>query len=77
MFEFFIQNNLITLNQSGFKTSDPCINQLISITHEIYKSFDDSYEVRGEFLDILKAFDKVWHQGLHYKLRQTIYPVNF
>ena len=71
MFEFFIQNNLITPNQSGCKTGDSCINQPIFITHEIYKSFDDSYEVRGVFLDISKAFDKVWHQGLHYKLRQN------
>ena len=37
MFEFFIQNDLITPNQSGFKTGDSCINQLISITHKIYK----------------------------------------
>ena len=71
MFEFFIQNNLITPNQSGFKTGDSCINQRISVTHEIYKSFDDGYEVRSVFLDILKAFDKVWHQGLHCKLRQN------
>ena len=71
MFEFFIQNNLITPNQSGFKIGDSRINQLISITHEIYKSSDDGYEVRGVFLDISKAFDKVWHQGLHYKLRQN------
>ena len=27
--------------------------------------------MRGVFLDISKAFDKVWHQGLHYKLRQN------
>ena len=71
MFEFFIQNNLITPNQSGFKTGDSCINQLISITHEIYKSFDDGYEVGGVFLDISKSFDKVWYQGFHNKLRQN------
>ena len=71
MFEFFIQNNLIIPNQSGFKIGDSWINQLISITQEIYKWFDDGCEVRGLFLDISKAFDKVWHQGLHYKLRQN------
>ena len=45
--------------------------KLISITHKLYKSVDDGYEVQAAFLDILKAFDKVWHQGLHYKLRQN------
>ena len=52
MFEFLIQNNLITPNQSSFKTGNPCIYQLISITHELYKSFDDSYEVRGVYICI-------------------------
>ena len=27
----------------------------------IYQSFDDGLEVGGVFLDISKAFDKVWH----------------
>ena len=59
MFEFFIANNLISKNQSGFRPGDSCINQLLSITHEIYQSFDDNLEVRAIFLDISKAFDKV------------------
>ena len=71
IFELFIKNNLISPNQSSFKTGDSCINQLISITHEIYKSFDDGYKVWGVFLDISKAFDKLWYQGIHYKLRQN------
>ena len=40
MFEFFIANNLISKNQSGFRPGDSCINQLLSITHEIYQSFE-------------------------------------
>ena len=58
LFEIFIANELISSNQSGFKPGDSWINQLLSIIHEIYKSFDDGYEARGVFLDILKAFDK-------------------
>ena len=59
LFEFFIANELIFSNQSGFKPGDSRINQLLPITHEIYKSFDDGYKVRGVFLDISKAFDPV------------------
>ena len=60
LFEYFINNDLISPNQSGFKPGDSCIDQLISITHKIYQSFDDVFEVRGVFLDIFKAFDKVY-----------------
>ena len=37
VFKFFMQNKFITPYQSGFMTGDLCINQLISISHEIYK----------------------------------------
>ena len=56
---------MISPNQSGFRPGDSCVNQLIAITHKIYKSFDDGLWV---FLDISKAFDKVWHKGLLLKL---------
>ena len=46
----------------------PVLTNLITITDEIYKLFDDRLEVRGVFLDILKALNKVWYEGLLLKL---------
>ena len=50
-------------------TNDSCVNKLVSVVHSIYSDFDcnQSLEVRGIFLDISEAFDKVWHD-VSYKL---------
>ena len=50
---------------------DSCIAQLLSIIHEIQTAFDNNpaVDVRGVFLDISKAFDKVWYIGLLFKLK--------
>ena len=61
LYSFFEDNKLLSLCQSGFKKNNSCINQVVSITHEIYSAFDCnlSLEVQGVFLDLSKAFDKV------------------
>ena len=64
MFSYLLQNNLISGNQFDFKPGDSCINQLLAVTHEIYSSFDNNYEVRAVFLDVNKYFDKVWYEGI-------------
>ena len=71
LYNFLLQEELLNPNQSGFRPSDSCVNQLVAITHEIFKAFDcnPSLEVRSVFLDISKVFDKVWHEGLLYKLK--------
>ena len=73
IFSFLTHNKLLNNCQSGFRPNDSCINQLISITHNIYRAFDanPSLEVRGVFLDLSKAFDKVWHEGLLYKIKNN------
>ena len=71
LLNYFMQNKLFRDCQSGFIPGDSCVAQLLSITHEIYKSFDCNppADTRGTFLDISKAFDKFWHEGLIFKLK--------
>ena len=40
----------------------------------IYSSFDEGLEARSVFLDISKAFDKVWHDGIIFNLTQNGMP---
>ena len=71
MFHFFIENEVISSNHSGFKPGDSWINQAVSITHEIYiYIFDEIHEDRNVFFDISKAFNKVWHDGIVFNLIQ-------
>ena len=56
LYSFFEDYKLLNPCQSGFKKNDSCINQLVSITHEIYSDFDcnPSLEVRGVFFIYLR-----------------------
>ena len=60
LYNHLVSNNLITNNQSRFRPGDSVTDQLIYLVHELLKSFDTS-----------KAFDKVWHKGLIFKLLQN------
>ena len=50
------ENKFLNDVQSGFRPSDLCEYQLLSIVHDIYKAFDCNppLEVKEIFLDILK-----------------------
>ena len=70
MSEFLNKNDLLTPKQSGFRPWDSTINQLLSITNEIHKAFDE-YSSRGTGAIFLDIFDKVWHDGLIFRLNSN------
>ena len=68
---FLNENKLLSDAQSGFRPSDSCEYQLLSVVQDIYKSFDCNppLEVGGMFLDISKVFGRVWLNGFIYKIK--------
>ena len=73
LYAYLHRNNIITKNQSGFRSGDSTTNQLLCLLNEIHQAVNStkSLEIRAVFLDICKAFGKVWHDGLIFKLEQN------
>ena len=73
LYSYLNANNIITKNQSGFRPGDSTTNQLLYLTNKIHEAFEipKSLEFRAVFLDIFKAFDKVWRDGLLFKMKQN------
>ena len=71
MFNFLKDHKVLTRLQSGFVPGDSTAYQLVDIYNTFCKALDDGKEVRAVFCDISKAFDRVWHKGLLFKLKQA------
>ena len=71
VYNYLVDHALITQYQSGFLPGVSTVSQLTELYHSFCQALSKKDEVRVAFLDISKAFDKVWHRGLIFKLRQT------
>ena len=70
IYNFLNMFKIITNHQSGFRPKDSTVYQLLCLASDFYKALDMGKEIRIVFCDISKAFDKVWHKGLLFKLRK-------
>ena len=71
VYRYLVDNYLISKHQFSFRPGDSTTNQLLYLVHMIHLALDEQKEVRSIFLNISKAFDKVWHDGLLFKLQQN------
>ena len=69
LFNFIRDHEILTTLQSCFIPGDSTVNQLVDIYNTFCKALDEGKEVRAIFCDVSRAFDRVWHKGLLYKLK--------
>ena len=69
-YPYLIENNLLPPHNSGFRQNDSAINRIIAMLEGLYTGLDQHEDSLFISLDISKAFDRVWHRGLLFKLKQ-------
>ncbi|GFX49758.1 RNA-directed DNA polymerase from mobile element jockey [Trichonephila clavipes] len=71
---FTNENNFINPNQYGFTRNLSTYHPLFRLTEKITAGFQRGRSTGAVFLDIQKAFDRVWVSGLIYKLITNNFP---
>ena len=69
LYKYCQDKGLLTWRNSGYKPLDSSVNQLIYIAHKIYQSLENGDDVCFVSLDASSAFDRVWQEGLLFKLK--------
>ena len=64
----------INKHQSGFRRAKSTYDHLFRLSQSIMENFNRGEHVVAAFLDVEKAFDNVWDNGLRYKIFQLDLP---
>lgn len=75
---FLVKHDIISPCQIGFQSDKRTSDHLYTL-HTVIKKYTKMYKkkIYACFIDFRKAFDKVWHAGLLYKLKQIDISTNF
>ncbi|GFV47543.1 RNA-directed DNA polymerase from mobile element jockey [Trichonephila clavipes] len=72
----FNTNDILISQQYAFRAELSTSPQLLRVVEYIKTGFKNRKSTGAVFLDIQKAFDRVWHVGLLYKLIKTNTPLH-
>ena len=66
--EFLDKHKIIIKQQSGFRQKRQTKDNIFHLTQKAIETINREKRMCTIFFDIASAFDKVWHEGLVYKL---------
>ena len=75
LLSYLNEKNIIIKQQSGFRKNRQTRDNLIFMTQKILEAFGNRKKACCIFFDIKSAFDKVWHNGLIFKLIKLKIPL--
>lgn len=67
--------NLIQDEQFGFRPKHSTVHQVLRLVEYIADGFNRNQSTAAVFFDVAKAFDKVWHEGLLFKMLEAGVPL--
>lgn len=66
--------NVLPSFQFGFRESHSTTHQMVKFSEFVNSHFENRNQVTAVFLDLQQAFDRVWHEGLLYKMKKLNFP---
>lgn len=72
--DFECDNKIIIKEQCGFRSQLSTVHQILRIVEKASFGFNNNKSTGIVLLDLRKAFDSVWHEGLIHKLCSYNYP---
>ena len=70
MFKHLQDNKLLTKFQAAYLPGSSTETQVLEMYHRIVEAMDRGKDIRFLFLDVSRAFDRVWHSGVLAKLKR-------
>ena len=79
VYKYLEEHKLLSVDQSGFPANHSCVNQLLSIVHNIYSAFDvyPTLESSGVFWICPRLLIKYGMRDLFLNLSQWVFQMHY